>query len=185
MKKYLKQLIASFFLIFLMSTWNGCDAFNSLPLNIPFTINVEMQQSNGNSLTDTEQGCLSGQSDTYSKYNDKINSLKFVEAAFRTISVSPANLSGNVNVMLLNNSGNTLFNYTIQNVVLADYMKPNSPFILKLTQSQIDFINSYLDEVLHGSACFTATVTVDNLNGQPPYTMKGAIDMVIEADTHL
>ncbi len=184
MKNYLKYLTASVFLLFLMCTWYGCDSFNSLPLNIPFTINVEMQ-SNGNSLTDTEQGCLSAQSDTYSKYNDKINSLKFVEAAFRTISISPDTLSGDVKVMLLNNNADTLFSYTIQNVVLADYMKPNSPFILKLTQGQIDFVNGYLDNVLHGSACFTATVTVSNLNGQPPYTMKGAIDMVIEADTHL
>ncbi len=38
---------------------------------------------------------------------------------------------------------------------------------------------------LNSGACFTATMTVDNLTGNPPYSIKGAIDMVIEAETEL
>jgi hypothetical protein len=64
-------------------------------------------------------------------------------------------------------------------------MKPNSPYIFKLTQEQIDFINAYLDDIVNGTggSCFTATVTVNNLtNGGQTNTLNCAIDMVIEAD---
>ena len=184
MKRYFKTLSSLVFLLLLTFSWNSCDSLNSLALNIPFSINVELKGT-GTSLSDTEPACLTTESDTYEKYSNKINSLKFVAAAFRTISVSPSNLSGDITIKLLNDSGDELFSYTKYNATPADFIKPNLPFILQLTQNQIDFINYYLDDVLHGGACFTAIVSVDNLNGNPPYTLKGAIDMVIEADTKL
>ena len=184
MKKYIKHVSASVFLLIIMSSWNGCDLFNSLPLNIPFSINVDMQ-SNGSTLSGSQQGCLSTNSDTYMQYSDRINSLHFVAAAFRTKSVNPSDLSGDIIVRLLNDSETELFADTLENVKPADYMSPNSPFEIQLSQNQIDFINTYLDEVLHQGVCFKAEVEVENLNGQPPYSLKGAIDMVIEADTRL
>ncbi len=185
MKKYIIRTGTSLFLLFLMLTWNGCDAFNSLPLNIPFTLNVNVTGSD-NSLSNSASYCLSTDSDTYTEYRDKINSLHFVEAAYRTKNVFPQGLSGNITVALQDGNGNNLFSYTIPGAAPADYMAPNSPYILQLSQSQIDFINTYLNSLLSTGACFTAVITVDNITGgNPPYSVNGAIDMVIEADTDL
>jgi hypothetical protein len=184
MKKYLINIGASVFLLFLMLTWNGCDEFNSLPLNIPLTIKLDLTTSGG-SLSASQEGCLSTNSDTYNEYKDKINSLRFVEAAFRTINVDPGELSGDITVTLSDENGTELFSYSAAGTRLADYMKPNSPYIFKLTQEQIDFINTYLDDIVNGTggSCFTATVTVNNLhNGGQINTLNCAIDMVIEAD---
>ena len=183
MKKYLINIGASVFLLFLMLAWNGCDEFNHLPLNIPFSLNVSVSGSD-NTLSDTSDPfCISSDSQTYNEYQDKIRSLHFVEAAFRTISVTPADLSGDITVTLLDGDGNEIFRYVIPDAAPADYMKPNSPYILQLRQEQIDFINLNLDQLLNTGACFSASFTVENINGQPPYHIDGAIDMVIEADT--
>jgi len=184
MKKYLIQFGTSAVLLFLMLTWNGCDDFNSLPLNIPFTIDVSVSGS-GSTLSNSQSYCLSTDSETYDEYRDKIQSLTFIEAAFRTTSVLPSDLSGNINVTLQDGDGNVLFSYDIPGASPADYLSPNSPYILQLNQSQIDFINTYLNSLLNQGACFTATITVNNITGQAPYTINGAIDMVIEADTEL
>jgi hypothetical protein len=182
MKRYLIKTGASFFLLFLMFTWNGCDEFNHLPLNIPFSLPVYMTGSN-TIISDSSSYCLGIDSQTYDQYRDKIRSLHFVEAAFRTISVSPVDLSGDITVTLKDGTGAELFSYVIPDATPADYMKPNTPYILDLRQEQIDLINEYLDSVLNVGACFTGTVTVDNIIGQPPFTIEGAVDMVIEADT--
>ncbi len=184
MKKYFIQFGTSAVLLFLMVTWNGCDKFNSLPLNIPFTFNVSVSGSAA-TLSDSQSYCLGTDSETYNEYRDKIHSLHFIEAAFRTTNVDPETLSGNITVTLQDGDGNILFSYDIPGATPADYMTPNSPYILQLNQSQIDFINTYLNSLLNQGACFTATVTVNNITGQPPYTIEGAIDMVIEADTEL
>ncbi len=184
MKKFLIQFSTSAVLLFLALTWNGCDKFNSLPLNIPFTINVSVSGSAA-TLTNSESYCLNTDSQTYTEYSDKINSLRFVEAAFRTKDVVPENLSGNINVSLQDGDGNTLFSYDVPGAAPADYMSPNTPYILQLDQSQIDFINTYLNSLLNQGACFTASITVSNITGQAPYSIDGAIDMVIEADTEL
>ncbi len=83
MRKYLVQAGTSVVLLFLMLTWNGCDDFNSLPLNIPFTIDVSVSGSSA-TLSDSQSYCLSTDSETYDEYRDKIQSLHFIEAAFRT-----------------------------------------------------------------------------------------------------
>ena len=186
MKKYLMKINASVFLLFLLLTWNGCDEFNSLPLNIPFSINVTVAGT-GSTITESTDFCFSTQSDTYNEYRDKVNSLHFVEAAFRTKDVNPADLTGDVVITLQGNS-NTLFTYTITDYTPADYQKPNMPHILQLNQQQIDFINTYLDDILNNSegSCFNATITVNNIvNGGQPSTLNVALDMVIEADTRL
>ena len=182
MKRFLKISGTSAFLLFLMFTWNGCDQFNSLPLNIPFTVDVEVQGS-GNTLTNSATFNLSSDSQTYNDYRDNIKSLHFIEAAYRTLNYSPANLSGDITVSLTNGNGDVLFSYQLPAVDPGTYKKPNSPYIFQLNQQQIDFINSYLEVALNSGASFTATMTVTNLTGQPPYDVHGAIDMVIEADT--
>jgi hypothetical protein len=186
MKKYLIISCEFVFLLFLLFTLDGCDEFNSLPLNIPFSINVTVAGT-GSTISESADYCFSTQSDTYNEYKDKVTSLHFVEAAFRTIGVNPTDLTGDLVITLIGN-GNTLFTYTIQGYKPADYQKPNMPYILKLDQQQIDFINAYLDDILNNSegSCFNATITVNNVvNGGQPSTLNAALDMVIEADTRL
>jgi hypothetical protein len=181
MKKNFIRISSSLLLLLLMLTWNGCDEFNSLPLNIPFTLKVHMEGVN-TELSDSTSYCLSTDSDTYNEYKAKIKSLHFVEAAYRTLSVTPADLSGDIAVTLNDGNNNELFHSVIQGVTPADYMKPNSPYILPLTQEQIDLLNEYLNSLLNEGACFTGKVTVNNISGNPPFNIDAAIDMVIEAD---
>lgn len=184
MKRFLIKTGAAVFLLFLMLTWNGCDEFNHLPLNIPLSIQLDLTTVGG-SFSASKEGCLSTDSDVYDRYKDNIQSLHFVEAAFRTINVDPTELSGDITVTLRDGNGTELFRYAAPETRLADYMKPNSPYIFKLTQEQIDFINLYLADVVNGTggSCFTATVSVNNLvNGGQTSTLTCAIDMVIEAD---
>lgn len=181
MKKYFIRISSSLLFLSLILIFNGCDEFNSLPLNIPFTLKVHLEGSN-TELSDSIFYCLSTDSEIYTENRDKIKSLHFVEAAYRTLSVTPADLSGDIDVTLKDGNDNELFHSLIKDAVPADYMKPNSPFILKLTQEQIDLLNEYLNSLLNEGACFTAKVAVNNISGKSPYSIDAAIDMVIEAD---
>lgn len=186
MKSYLIKISTSVFLLFLLLTWNGCDEFNSLPLNIPFSISMPVA-GYGSTISESVDYCFSTQSDTYNEYKENVTSLHFVEAALRTIDLYPSDLTGDVDITLQGN-GNSLFTYSIPNYKPADYKKPNMPYILQLDQQQIDFINSYLGDILNNSegSCFNATITVSNIvNGGQPTILHIALDMVIEADTKL
>ena len=185
MKKYFMQTCTSVLLLLLMVIWNGCDEFNHLPLNIPFTLKFEMHGSNTTIADSTASYCLSTDSDTYDSYRDRIRSLHFIEAAYRTLSVTPADLTGDITITVKDGDNKELFSYTIPDATPADYLKPHPSYILQLTQAQIDIINAYLDSLLDVGACFKGTVTVKNITGQPPYSLNGAVDMVIEADTEL
>lgn len=185
MKKYIRSaVLAATVLIF--SFTNGCDAFESFPINIPFSIEFEASGSSNN-ISDTGSGCLDTNSETYIEYKNKIQSLTFVEAAYRTISINGGNqnVTGNINVTVRVPGGATLFSYTINNVRPADYL--TSAFVLQLNEQELGAVRNYLQlfESLP-AMCFEATYTLSNLTGgTPPYTIKGAVDFVLEAETEL
>lgn len=185
MNKYLKPGFLALAVLF-FSLSNGCDAFESFPINIPFTITFTATGNNSPITGGPQTGCMDSQSETYQDYKDKIQSLTFVEAAYRTISVSAGNqnMTGNINVTIRIPGGSTLFSYTMNNVKPADYI--STPFVLQLNESELTAIRNYLQLFESTTMCFEATYTLSNITGgTAPYTVVGAVDFVLEAETEL
>ena len=166
--------------IFAIISISGCDSINSLntfPLNVPLSVEINVA-GNFQNIAQSGDICLD-QSDTYQKYKDKIKNITFLQAAFRTLSVTPSNLSGNVTLKLEDGNGNLLFNKNLGNIKPSDYI--NTPYILPLTSQDIANINAYIS--VTGNQCFNATVTVTGLPGGSDQAIDVSIDMVFQSDT--
>jgi hypothetical protein len=172
--------ILSIISIIVLTILGGCDTIDSLdtfPLNIPVNIEISVA-GNFTSVTRSGDICLS-ESDTYQKYEDKIKSITFLEAAFRTKAVTPSTLSGHVSLTLADGSGNLLFSKDFGTIKPADYI--STPYILPLTQTEINAINTYIST--QGNKCFTAAVTVSGLPGGTSQSIDISIDMVFLSET--
>jgi hypothetical protein len=172
--KYFPVLLIFFSLFF----FSSCDKFNSIPLNIPYSIPFFVSGSGSTYYTGSY--CPDAQSTTYQDYEDKIQSLSYVQASLTIDSLSTASLTANVQIQVTDGSGNTLFTYNIDNFTPADYM--NKAYVLTLTQNDIIALNTYLNKDLSDN-CFQVTIQVSNLNGTQ--YVGGNLDLVLEADTKL
>jgi hypothetical protein len=182
MKKY-KYLLPIFITLFFLQM-SSCDEINSIEVNIPVTKEISASGSNSKITEEPVSFCLDEASDTYTEYKDKIKKLTFAQAAYRTVSVSDPSLKGDINLTVMDANGTTLFSLTIPNVILAAYMKPNSPFVIQLNQNQIQAIDLYLSNFTN--QCFKAVLTVNNISGgTAPYSMTGAVDILLKADTEI
>jgi len=162
---------------------NSCDEFESIPINIPFSITVVTQGST-NPSTASSIYCLS-QSSTYEDNVENIEKLTFIEAAWRTDSVK--NISGgDVEITVRVVGGATLFQETLTNINPSDYKSPNAPFVLSLSAAEIQALNDYLNAYLQNpNQCLEAVVKATVKSGTPPYYLRGIVDMVVEAETKL
>jgi len=190
MTKYLKSAVLVSAVLFFSLT-NGCDAFESFPINIPFTIDV-FATGNDNGASGTGAGCLETGSETYQDYKDKIKSLTFVEAAYRTDSVkingqSTNNLTCDINITVRILGGAQLFSYTVTGVNPSIYIL--KPLVLQLKDFELDAVRIYLESFQDQNICFDATYSLSNISGggTPPnvYSVKGFVDFVLEAETEL
>ena len=164
--------------IFISSVlFNGCilDALDTITQNIPISqeFNIISSQS---SYTQSETIDLSSSS-TYQRFEDKIQSIQFVRAEYRTAGVVPGDLKGNITVSLKDNNGNTLFSVPLGQISPADYQ--NTPYELTLTSSQISLVNAYLSTL--SNKIFQATISITNIRSSSvPYNLNGVIDIVFE-----
>ncbi len=181
MKKYL--LIGFIAVAFVgMLSFNGCilDALNSLTQNIPITQEFNISSAL-TSYSQSETIDLSNSS-TYQRYSDKIQNISFLTAEFRTKSVSPSDLSGNVNITLKDNNGNLLFTYPLGQIKPSDYV--NTPYQLQLNSTQIGLINDYLSTL--SNKVFVATISITNISSsQLTYNLDATIDIVFSMKTNL
>ncbi len=182
MKRYIIRIALVVFGVTMLS-FNGCilDAFDHIPLNVPVTIPISTSGS-GNILYGSGTYCLDENSDVFKDYQDNINSVRFVQAAYRTKSVSPG-LEGDLTIAVKDSSGNPLFTLTYNNVKPADYMAPNQPLILNLNQNQVQALDQYLQTFV--GQCLTGEVTIHVTGGQSPYNLDAMVDFVLETDTNL
>ncbi len=176
MKKHLTHILIIITAVvpFLFS---GCilDALNTLTQNIPITQEFNIS-SNATSYTKSETIDLSNSS-TYQRYQDKIQQVKFITAQYRTKSVTPSDLSGNVSITLKDKSGNLLFTYPLGTISPADY--ESTPYKLTLTSAQIGLINAYLSTL--SNRTFDATISITNITSSvKPYNIIGELDIVFE-----
>ncbi len=178
MKKIIIALLILFTVSFVIVNIN-CNKFNTFPLNIPFSVNVEVEGSN-NPVSSFTQYCLN-QNRTFKNYAEKMKKITFIEAAWRTDSVRNIT-TGTVNVVVKIVGGDTLFQKTLNGTNPATYK--NMPYILSLTAVEIQALHNYFNAYLKNpNQCLEASVAATVTNGTPPYYLKGFVDLVVEAET--
>ena len=170
------KFIIPFFIGFLFIQLNDCDELNSIPLNIPYT--YSFTDKSGSDITfDSGLQCLSSQSETYKEYQDKIQSLTFLEASYRTTKNSNPSVQGNLTATIYNGSGQELASFSKSNIKPEDYII--KPLTLSFNQTQIQAINAELSK----STCLQAVVKISSMNGTT--TISGAVDVIFKADTEI
>ncbi len=165
-----------------MLSFNGCilDALNNLTQNIPIVQEFNITSAL-TSYSQSETIDLSNSS-TYQRYQNKIQNISFLTAEFRTKSVSPSDLSGNVTLTLKDNNGKVLFSYPLGNIKPADYSK--TPYQLQLSSAQIQAINTYLSNL--SNKVFVATISITNISSSSlTYNIDAVIDVVFSMKTNL
>jgi hypothetical protein len=186
MKKYLNILLFLIIAISFTIINIGCDEFNNFPVNIPISKQIDATGSNNN-IFGTGDYCIDQESKTFQDFREKTKSLTFIQAAYRTKSVTAngiaaPNLNGDIVITVRKENTDLLFTVTIPNTNPSDYI--NKAFVLSLNQNQIQLMNTYFGSLQN--TCFNATIEVKNITGgTPTYEVKGIIDMVFEADTEL
>jgi hypothetical protein len=175
----LKKLLSIFSVLAVVSL-SGCDSITSLntfPLNLP--INVELSLAGNVTSVNKSGGICLDTSQTYIKYKDKIQSITFLAASFRTISATPSTMTGNVTLTLANGSGSTLFTKALGVIKPSDYLV--NSYNLSFTENEIDAVNAYI--AITGNRCFTATVSATGLPGGSNQELIVSLDMVFESTT--
>ena len=145
MKKYLNIILLGIIAISFSIINLGCDEFNNFPVNIPISKQIDATGTNNN-IFGTGDYCIDKDSETYQNYNDKIKSLSFIQAAYRTKSITASgvaapNLQGDIVVTVNDQFGGLLFKVTIPNSNPSDYI--NKAIVLSLTQIEIQKMNEY------------------------------------------
>jgi len=181
MKNYLiKSMLAMF--VFTLVSFNGCilDSFNSVTQNVPISQTFYLS-SNQTSFSDSQTVDLSSSS-VYQNYQEKIESIQLVRAEYRTISVNPSSLSGNISFVLNDWNGNKLFSLGLGQITPANYQK--TPLEFQLTGAQIAMVNNYLSKLSNNK--FQATISITNIKSSSVnYTLIGAVDAVFEMKSNL
>lgn len=178
MKKYITKF--SLVLAILSLSFGGCilDAFDTLTQQIPLSVPITIT-SDGTSMTNSATVDLD-EADAYNQNKDEINRIEFVRIAYRTVSVAPANLSGDITVTLRQVGGAVLFTKRIENAQPVNYI--NTPYELPVTQQEIQAINTFLAST--NNRVFQATVTIDDVAAGTK-TLVANIDVIFEMEYDL
>lgn len=179
MKRLIKISLTAFASVLLFFS-SGCDDFNSLPLNIPITVNFSMD---GGALSSTRNFCLDEYA-SYTDFQDNIENIQLLRVIYRTFTVTPTDLKGDIRIVVTQDdgTGTVLVNQVISGVTPADYISPNQPLEFILTQEELQAFNAYLSQL--NNLCFSATISVENISaGDPPFQLSGAVDILFEAET--
>jgi len=180
MNKIFKQLLLFTGIIITVGILS-CDELENLFINAK--ISQEITGTGVDPLDTTAAFCLSA-FDEISDYEDEIESIRYVAAAFRTSSSTPG-LEGDIFASIVSDyDGVTIFSFTILDAHIEDYIE--SPYELQLTQAEIDLFNSYLADYATKD-CYTATLSVSGISAGsgPPYTLTGIIEIVLEIEATL
>ena len=153
----------------------------NIPIEKEFTIT-----SSQSSASESATFCLN----QYKEWNDnkdKIQSVKFLSAAYWTIDFAPDDLKANIGASVKDKNGITLFSFDLQNVSPKDYMG-NNGFKIELSKQEIDYFNDYLNNLKEDPTCmtpsFTAEYHVSNVqwSGSATYTLHGKVEIVLDTE---
>jgi hypothetical protein len=176
MKKYILHLFLFLFAAAASFTILSCDEFNTFPINIPVTF--EFTASGSDPEYNSGIYCLSG-SEAYQEYQDNAESITYLKAQYRTISISDNSVQGTINIKVLDSSGDAIINFTETNFAPADYISDAYP--ITIAQNEIQAFNTYLNSLPDDQKCFRVLITVTGINGTQ--TLNGAVDVVFEVVT--
>ncbi len=181
MKKLILTIPLTALVIFSLITFNACDKFENLPLNIPIVFKFAITNANPVS---TEDVCMD-QSSSFQEYRDKFKNLSLVEAVFRITTVVPADVQGTIVIEVWRTDTNQLLmTRSYPNIKPADYLPDNVPLNLQLTQAEIDLVNAYLDA--NPNACFRAIISGSNVTPTGSnFDIKGVVDILFYGEAEL
>jgi hypothetical protein len=179
MNRIYKQLLLFIGIIITVGILS-CDELENLFINLK--ISQEMTATGDGPISETGFFCLSD-FDEVDDNDDKILEIKYVAAAYRTLSSTPG-LTGDIFASLVSDDGTTIFSITIPGVMVEDFI--DNPFEIVLTQAQIDLFNSYLADYKNKD-CYTTTLSVINITAGagPPYSLTGVVEIVVEIKTKI
>lgn len=150
-----------------LSLITACDPFED------YFINLKMDQQFqligiGPNIEQQITFCLTDYDD-YNDNIDKIEQIKYMDAAYLTIDASQ-NLSGdNLILKLYQSDGSTLlFEYRLPSFVASDYK--NKALLIRLSQEDKDNLNRYLANHKTNN-CFKAILSVENVQSDNPLTL--------------
>lgn len=181
--KFILKSILVFLLLFILITSTSCSQFENLFVNLPIKKKITAS-GNGPTVFETELFCLSDY-DAYNDNKDDIKAIKYVSAAYFTVSASAGLQGSSLSASVFRSDGVTpLFSVTLPNPVAANYI--NNPYKLELTQAQIAAFNASLADYKNED-CFIAELRISNVSGtgEPPYSITGQIEIVVELETTL
>ncbi|VAX18179.1 hypothetical protein MNBD_IGNAVI01-1772 [hydrothermal vent metagenome] len=165
-----------------LSLFSGCEDLGNIPLNIPIKVEFTLSGSE-TSASETVTFCLN-QYQEWNDNKDKIQSVKFLSAAYWTLDYSPTALKGTINASLKDQNGLTLFSINLPNTSPGDYISEG--YKLELTKDEIDAFNAYLNNLQEDPSCstptFTAEISVTNVTGGTPYTIRGKVELILETE---
>ena len=121
MNKIIKACVL-LFAVALSFVSNSCDKFDTLPLNVPVSLNL--LPASGNPTFNSGNYNLDS-SKTYNDYKDDIEKLTYVEAAYRTKSVRifSFNLPLHLDVQVINAVTSVpIINFTLNGFKPSDYI---------------------------------------------------------------
>jgi hypothetical protein len=177
MKKLFKPLLVLFGITLIIGFFS-CDELENLFINL--AVKEEITASGDGPISESSFFCLSN-FDEINDNIDRIQEIKYVAAAYRTLSAT-SGLTGDLVASLFSDDGTQIFSITIPNVQVEGFI--DNPFELVLTQAEIDLFNSYLADY-QNKDCYTATLSVVNITAGsgPPYMLTGIIEVVVEIKT--
>lgn len=171
-----KILLITFLSLFLL---NACDPFED------YFINLKMDQEFqligvGPNIEQQIDFCLSDYDD-YNDNSDKIERIKYMDAAYITLDASENLSADNLILKLYQADGNTLlFEYRLPSFVASDYK--NKPLLIQLSQTDKDNLNNYLSNHRINN-CFKAILLAENVQSNNPLTfffLNARIEFVAE-----
>lgn len=181
--KVISNIVLSFFVLIILISGTSCSQFENLFLNLPIKKKI-VASGSGPTVFESELFCLSDY-DAYNDNMDDIKAIKYVSAAYVTLSASPGLQGSSLTASLFKSAGITpIFSIALPNPVAATYI--NNPYKLELSQAQIAAFNASLANYKNED-CFVAELRITNVSGtgNPPYTLTGQIEIVVELETTL
>jgi len=197
----MKKIYNCFFLILITFTFffsSGCDVLEKFFLNLPIKEGIT---ATGTSTTIAESDTVYLRDyDAYSDNIDKIISIKYLDALYRTLprgenpspppdslNLTPGLVGNNIQVTVTDGDGNLLFTRSLPSVAAEDYL--TEPYMISLEGSEITLMNNYLekikDETERDNISFIGTITMSGIPAPPPGSVNvltGQIELLYELE---
>ena len=194
MKKIYKYLFPCL-LVFIIFLNSGCDILTNFSLNLPLKQGITVTGSN--TTIDNSNTVYLSDFDAYSTNLDKIESITYKAALYRTLprgenpfpppdslDLTPGLVGERINVTVTDGNDNLIFSRDLPTAAADDYL--TTPYDIDLEPGEIALIEGYLeyykDPARASDLSFTARITISNISAGagPPYTLTGEIELLLE-----